>query len=767
MLLSGMTAYSQISGTVSVCNEPAVVTFIPVELSFSNGQILKTATDDLGYFRFYGSGVDTFRIVVKSPYYSALDSVFLISKWNGGEIQLCVSPVGLTLQSEELVVKGSRVVDDPLSYKHNEYKVLPGSFQDPSRILLRSPGFTTDNDGANGIVFRGMPPEMHRWQLFGADIVNPNHLPNAGTANDLATSHAGGVNAFSGSVLGNYHFERNPASISYADVGSGTSSLSMADSLHPFIDLNLIGVEAGMGATIGKRKLYASYRYSFVGLLEKLGVGFGNERIGYEDVAFYADLLRNRKSKLRVFGLSGSSYNIHDPVNSSNEELQSFKDMQSITFRNTLSVFGIDHLFHTGRRGIFTNTLVWSSRNTTRHEESDSLWMVKTGFQRTSYHLSGEKMLSLHSRYDYSNLQGFRMQVGMRFSITDRQWQSQLVTPDSLINQTFYPYSQVSGDQLLFTVPIRWTGGLAIRADKHVDLRIGVEPYLQFETRLTSPSKIQLRYRMATTPNFADPLSVSMTGLGGIRGNHFQIQYTYSGEGYLAGSNLFTHVFSKMPVYKIDDQSQAIFHLANGASGGYDFIQAPAKIQTSGVSPFVSYGCEVFGQVTSKNWRMEGNISILNASFRRGDGGDEWLSSRYSVGRIANLVVLYQLERKHKETNRIFMMGTAIHYRGGYLRQQLADVNNSDVVGVYRPESAYIFPLNDYMRVDFRFVYKRSGTKKGVVHRWSLDIQNLLNRQNDGFFYADPIFKAVYLQKQLGLIPVLSYRLEFPVLSIP
>ena len=112
------------------------------------------------------------------------------------------------------------------------------------------------------------------------------------------------------------------------------------------------------------------------------------------------------------------------------------------------------------------------------------------------------------------------------------------------------------------------------------------------------------------------------------------------------------------------------------------------------------------------------------------------------------------------------MAGAAIHYRGGYLRQQFAGGMGAGVVGVYRPESAYQISLNDYVRVDFRFVYKRVVSKNGIVHRWSFDIQNLLNRQNDGFFYEDLLFKDVYLQKQLGFIPVLSYRLEFPVLSI-
>ncbi|MBL0100413.1 MAG: hypothetical protein IPP49_10555 [Saprospiraceae bacterium] len=42
-----------------------------------------------------------------------------------------------------------------LTMTQNQYKVMPASFQDPARILIKYPGFSTPNDGANAIVFRG------------------------------------------------------------------------------------------------------------------------------------------------------------------------------------------------------------------------------------------------------------------------------------------------------------------------------------------------------------------------------------------------------------------------------------------------------------------------------------------------------------------------------------------------------------------------------------------------------------------------------------
>ena len=79
---------------------------------------------------------------------------------------------------------------------------------------------------------------------------------------------------------------------------------------------------------------------------------------------------------------------------------------------------------------------------------------------------------------------------------------------------------------------------------------------------------------------------------------------------------------------------------------------------------------------------------------------------------------------------------------------------------IYDINSSFSTSFDPYQRLDLRIVYQ-SGRDKKYKHRWSLDIQNVLNTQNDGFRYYDRWLKKVILQKQLGLVPVLSYRLEW------
>ena len=70
-----------------------------------------------------------------------------------------------------------------------------------------------------------------------------------------------------------------------------------------------------------------------------------------------------------------------------------------------------------------------------------------------------------------------------------------------------------------------------------------------------------------------------------------------------------------------------------------------------------------------------------------------------------------------------------------------------------------LIKLNDYVRLDLRLSWQKNKPK--YTRTWSIDIQNVLNIENDAFYYYDTQQDDVLLEKQLGIIPVLAYRVEF------
>ncbi|HMT69609.1 MAG TPA: hypothetical protein PKD16_05570, partial [Saprospiraceae bacterium] len=312
----------------------AILTII--EFEDQNSNKIQTTSDFDGEYRITLKNTGMYKVSVIDPIkYYTLDTTVFVKNDTLQIVNFSISVDTMKILSLPFTITEKPYKSGDLTMTQNQYKVMPASFQDPARILIKYPGFSTPNDGANAIIFRGMPPESARWQLFGADIVNPNHLSNAGTANDLATGNAGGVNAMSGSVLDYYHFEANPADISYANVMSGVSNMKMAPKIKSFVDINLIGLEAGLGMSRCNKNVYAAYRYSFVGLLDKLGVNFGNEKIGYQDLSMYADLIKKDHHSFKLFSTLGKSSNVFTAVERG-DSLTRFKDIQHITYESEL-----------------------------------------------------------------------------------------------------------------------------------------------------------------------------------------------------------------------------------------------------------------------------------------------------------------------------------------------------------------------------------------------------------------------------------------------
>jgi len=104
-----------------------------------------------------------------------------------------------------------------------------------------------------------------------------------------------------------------------------------------------------------------------------------------------------------------------------------------------------------------------------------------------------------------------------------------------------------------------------------------------------------------------------------------------------------------------------------------------------------------------------------------------------------------------------FGISAAFHHRGG-ARQNQVDLSRSFTGGFtnYSFENQYATRLAEYYRVDLRILYKPS--KRSTI---SLDIQNVTNRENDAFYYYEALTGKSTLQRQLGMIPILGWRVEW------
>jgi hypothetical protein len=136
------------------------------------------------------------------------------------------------------------------------------------------------------------------------------------------------------------------------------------------------------------------------------------------------------------------------------------------------------------------------------------------------------------------------------------------------------------------------------------------------------------------------------------------------------------------------------------------------------------------------------------------------LSTPYDSGPWANLYAgkEWQMESSNKVS--ILGLNGGVQWRNG-IRDQRILLDASQAVGftVYESDGDFAIQLEDYLRVDLRIYWRNE--KSGKTSTWSLDIQNLFGKENAFLHVYDPFLQTVRQTKQLGIIPVLSWRVDF------
>lgn len=203
---------------------------------------------------------------------------------------------------------------------------------------------------------RGNAPESVQWKLEGVEIVNPNHLSNAGTFSDQPTQTGGGTNILSAQLLGHMNFLSGAFPAEYGNTLAGVMDMRFkAGNNKKFqhtAQIGLIGVDISSEGPLNKAKgssYLFNYRYSFTGLLGLMGVDFGGESIKFQDLAFNLNFPTKRAGTFMIFGMGGNSSNIFVP-NPDKTQWESDKEFNNIDFYSRMGVAGLKHSINLSKK---------------------------------------------------------------------------------------------------------------------------------------------------------------------------------------------------------------------------------------------------------------------------------------------------------------------------------------------------------------------------------------------------------------------------------
>ena len=179
-----------------------------------------------------------------------------------------------------------------------------------------------------------------------------------------------------------------------------------------------------------------------------------------------------------------------------------------------------------------------------------------------------------------------------------------------------------------------------------------------------------------------------------------------------------------------------------------------------------NYGFELGLQKNfSNNFFFLVNASVFESKYTGADDiqRDTRFNSNYILNATAGREFRWRKPNRRDENDqreKVFGVNARVAYYGGF-RETPIDEEASRLAGttVFMESEAFTIKQPAFFKVDLRLYWKNNRAKYSSTV--SLDIQNATNRENIAFSYFDVQQGEVIVQNQLGLIPILSYRIEF------
>jgi len=632
------------------------------------------------------------------------------------------------------------------------------TYLDPARVATSFAGVAAANDQANGLVIRGNSPNSMQWRLEGVEIVNPNHLSNAGTFSDRATQTGGGVNILSTQLVGTSYFLTGAFPAQYGNALSGVLDMNLRKGNNEKTEFTaqagLIGLDLAAEGPFSKKSkasYLANYRYSFTGLLGAMGVKFGGEDITFQDFSFNINLPTDHAGTFTFFGLGGLSSNtFRAEKDTTTWEFE--KDGQDIIYKNKMGAAGVTHNVILGIRSSLNSTIVASGLGISR-----SGYLVnpeniedKRLFERDE---QTKGRVSLSSILSYRSGERSRLKTGVYVT-----WQTDGIALPDLTSGVL---TKINGFliQPFATWNYQWSSRLSTELGVHnlyytTSGSNSVEPRAAVRYQVSGTQQISFSYGLHSQLQLPQ---IYMSGKNPLSAQHDNLRLgPNKSHHFVAG---YQKNFNSSTYLKVEVYDQELFNIpvssANGGFSAINLIETYVNTPLSGTGKGRNHGIELTLQkLLSGQYYYLISGSLYRATYIGSDGIRR--RSRFD----GNHTFSFTGGKEFRSGDNTWGINTKILWIGGFRETPIdAAVSASKKKTVYADVQSYSIKMKDYFRPDLRIYWKKSKAK--YSRTLALDMQNVSGTKNEAYSYYDTYKKQIVRKDQLGLIPVLSYRWEF------
>ncbi|MDZ7878914.1 MAG: carboxypeptidase regulatory-like domain-containing protein [Saprospiraceae bacterium] len=711
---------------------------------------LKIAADTEGVFRFEKLLVGRYALLVYCVGYQAitLDNIVLES---GRETILDLKMTASTTLLDNFEVRSTTPTIAKIglaqSVNMETLQRVPANFSDVARMLTNEAGVASENDAANHISVRGLSPNALQWFLEGAEIVNPNHLSNAGTANDRSTQNGGGVSIFSTQVLERADFYKGSTPTDFGNALGGAIDVHFRkgnnERQETTLGIGLIGLDAATEGVFSQKtnaSYLINYRYSTVGLLSKLGVPLGDEASAFQDVSFKLNFPTQKLGEFAIFGMGGISENIF--LHKKRDKWETQKDSQDITFKNRMGAIGANHNVRLSAKANWQTVAVVSGLQNSRVAEGFNVQDLRV---RIFDYRSNQRKVFAKTQLKYK-FDGGSVSGGMvvKNEFIDAQ--------DSYQTQTYTGVENISNGQGMTYMPFV---DFSEKFGKHWAYSVGLRaPYFSFTKKMSIEPRAILIYKLNNTQvielSYSRQSQLLGTDLYFRKNNNNQyynadkdfiksdnVNLTYRNEfanGICFSATAFGQFYRNIFVLDLPFAPIGYWSILDGMTILNNFSSVMA-----GTAQSIGFEASV-SQNYQNGWFWQLNGTLFDASFNRGTR---------SLGNNSRFIVNGYVGKEwilKGRKNRFLGVGSRTILRGGNVQ--------------YAPDLSFrTLKVSNYFRSDANIYVKRN--RKTWSSTLQLDIQNISNRKNEQYYYFDVFKQKTDTQYQLGLLPNLSYRISF------
>jgi hypothetical protein len=743
--------------------------------------LIGTTTDAEGYYEL--KNVPLGRIALKISYLGYKEQFLPNILVNAGKEVL------LNVELEEQILAGAEVVIRANADKtqlNNEFSAVSsrgfsledvtryaGSRNDPARMATNFAGVSGANDARNDIIIRGNSPTGLLWRLEGIDIPSPNHYGTLGTT-------GGPVGMLNNNVLANSDFMTGAFPAEYGNANAGVFDIKMRNGNNAkqerLFQIGFAGFEAGLEGPFSKNSkatYLVNYRYSTLAVFGALGIPFGTGTAipQYQDISFKINIPSQKYGTFSIFGLGGVSK--IDLLGSDTEEpdpRDAFGDINlDSRFKSGMGVVGISHTYFFNKNTYSEITLAVSgsyNRGTT-----DSLTRSSEGRVIDKTYAAASNF----SQHKYS----LRMQINKKFNARNNVNMGILTDflnvnlADSILNRNnnnnFLLLRDFAGSSALVQAYAQWqhrfTEKLILNSGLHYQIFAlnssqAIEPRLSLKYRFDEKQSLSLglglhsqlqplqTYFQEVNQN-NNPRFRSNEDLGFTRSMHYVLAYDNALSNNL---RIKTEVYYQNIWNAPVERAASSFSLLNAGAG----FGIPDKNNLVNEGTGYNYGLEItLEKFYSNNYYFLFTTSVFNSRYQGSDNIER--NTAFNGNYVVNL--LGGREFKVKGKNVIFL-DTKLTVAGGN-RYTPIDLNASIAAGyeIARDQEAFSNQLPTYIRWDIKAGYRINRAR--LTHEFFVDIQNLTNQQNVLIRRFNRTTQSVNDTYQLGLFPVIQYRLTF------